>query len=102
MPAVRSSAPASVVHPCNHIHHDGKGQQAQQRRYLTVHRKINALPSTRYLCRLCSRQAMIFIATANRKRKVNVTNNVSILCLFTPSCDAVEPMRSDVQGKRGN
>jgi hypothetical protein len=54
-----------------------------------------------YLCRLCSCQAMIFIATANRHRNVNVTNNVYItgLMLLPPSCDAVEPMRSDVQGQ---
>jgi hypothetical protein len=37
MPAVRSSAPSPVVHPGNHIHDDGKGQEAQKRYRKTIH-----------------------------------------------------------------
>jgi hypothetical protein len=37
MPAVRSSAPASVVHPGNHIHHDGESQEAKKRQCKTIH-----------------------------------------------------------------
>jgi hypothetical protein len=40
MPAVRSSAPASVVHPGNHMQDNRKGQEAKKRPCKTAHHFI--------------------------------------------------------------